>query len=234
MSRQDGLDEFYEILTDLRARLRGYRRLAECTGKIEWPRRGVYFFFEVGEMRQDRLSERVVRVGTHAVSGRSSRTLWDRLRDHRGTLRGAYGGGGSHQASIFRDLVGEAFLHKSSFPREVASSWSGSSASAAIRRLEHILEVEISNYIRTMPFLWLAVDDDPGPGSLRKTIERHSIALLSNFERDAIDPPSPGWLGTLSSTKRVRESGLWNSDHVNEIWDPLFLQLLRRQVTAIS
>jgi len=94
--------------------------------------------------------------------------------------------------------------------------------------------VEISNYIRAMPFLWLAVDDDPGPESLRKTIERNSIALLSNFERDAIDPPSPGWLGRLSSTKRVRESSLWNSDHVNEIWDPRFLQLLRLQVATIS
>ena len=30
---------------------------------------------------------------------------------------------------------------------------------------------------------------------MRGYIERNAIALLSNYGKPAIDPPSPGWLG---------------------------------------
>ena len=40
----------------------GKRTLSNCDGSMEWPKRGVYFFFEEGEFREnDEL--RVVRVG---------------------------------------------------------------------------------------------------------------------------------------------------------------------------
>jgi hypothetical protein len=32
-----------------------------------------------------------------------------------------------------------------------------------------------------MPFLWLAIDDEPSAHGLRGHIERNAIALLSNF-----------------------------------------------------
>jgi hypothetical protein len=38
--------------------------------------------------------------------------------------------------------------------------------------------------------LWLSVDDEPGPQSLRGCIERNAIALLSNYGKLPIDPPS--------------------------------------------
>lgn len=77
-----------------------------------------------------------------------------------------------------------------------------------------------------MPFLWLGIDGAPGPQSLRGYIERNAIALLSNYERAVLDPPSQGWLGHLCDRERVRASGLWNSRHVDERHDPAFLGTL--------
>ena len=81
-----------------------------------------------------------------------------------------------------------------------------------------------------MPFLWLDIDDAPGPDSLRGTLERNSIALLSNYSRDALNPPSSTWLGNFSDRERVRRSGLWNSNHVDEAYDPSILSDLERSI----
>ena len=77
-----------------------------------------------------------------------------------------------------------------------------------------------------MPVLWLCVDDPPGPDSRRAILERNTIALLSNYAETGRDSPSPGWLGRHSDRERVRRSGLWNSDHVDERYDRKFLDVL--------
>ena len=77
-----------------------------------------------------------------------------------------------------------------------------------------------------MPFLWLDINDEPGPDSLRGVIERNAIALLSNHGRTPLDPPSPGWLGYASDRSLVRDSGLWNQRHAEETHDPAFLDVL--------
>jgi hypothetical protein len=87
MSRREDLNEFYEILDELRARVGGCRRLQECTGKSGWPERGMYIFFENGEFREDQKALRVARVGTHAITATSKTTLWDRLHTHPGAFR---------------------------------------------------------------------------------------------------------------------------------------------------
>ncbi len=103
-------------------------------------------------------------------------------------------------------------------------------ASPSIRAQEVALEQEVSGVIGGMPFLWLAIDDEPGPGSLRGIVERNSIALLSNYRRDKIDPASVGWLGHHCDRERVRSSGLWNSNHVDELYDPAFLDTLEQLI----
>jgi hypothetical protein len=98
------LVHFYEILGSLEQKLGGKRALANCTGKMGWPKRGVYFFTEAGENRSDSgTGPRIVRVGTHALTATSKATLWNRLSQHRGPTKS---GGGSHRASVFRRLVG--------------------------------------------------------------------------------------------------------------------------------
>ena len=85
-----------------------------------------------------------------------------------------------------------------------------------------------------MPFLWLAVDDEPGPESARGFIERNAIALLSNFGRNLLDPPSASWLGQVCDRERVRRSGLWNSNHVDETHDPRFLDVMAKLVADMG
>jgi hypothetical protein len=81
-----------------------------------------------------------------------------------------------------------------------------------------------------MPFIWVAIDDDRGPYSLRGYIEGNSIALLSNYRKPALDPPSRHWLGRHCGQKEISEGGLWNSNQMDEPYDPGFLDILDRFV----
>jgi hypothetical protein len=227
--RLDDLRRFYDILELLGQRLGGFRYLESCTGRMVWPNRGVYFFFEAGEMRCDSGGgPRVVRVGTHALGSTSRTTLRQRLYQHRGN---AGDRGGNHRGSVFRKHVGFALLDAD---REIlCTTWGeGDSASREIRGSEHSVEIRVSEVIGVMPFLWFAIEDDPGPDSMRGFVERNSIALLSNFGRLPLDAPSAVWLGHRSRSDRVRRSGLWNSNHVEERHAPEFLARLATLVGA--
>ena len=109
----------------------------------------------------------------------------------------------------------------------------GSSAPKDIREKEQPLEKIVSETIGKMPFLWLAIADDPGPRSLRGYIERNAIALLSNYNKPSIDAPSPHWLGNHCNREKVRNSGIWNQNHVDEDYDPAFLDELERLVSEM-
>jgi len=230
MDRLVAVRIFYEILDELRDRLHGYRTLKACRASQDCAKQGVYFFFEPGENRaQSGQGLRVVRVGTHAVSRGSKTTLWNRLSAHRGALRT---GGGNHRGSVFRLLVGSAILRRDSL---YCLTWGeGKSAGRETRDKEHNIEVLVSEHIRRMPFLWL---DVPGPASAdcrRAYIERNAIGLLSNYcctAEERIDPLSQNWLGLYCQRDKVCKSGLWNSRHTGEGFDPAFLSMLRDLVT---
>lgn len=242
MSRLPDLIRFYELLQSLEQRLGGFRHLAQCSGRQGWPARGVYFFFEPGEIRSDSgQGPRVTRVGTHALKQASSSTLWGRLSQHRGQVRD---GAGNHRGSIFRLLVGEALMYRNNKVSHLPTWGLGSDAGAAAERLgwtreqvkaaERSWEIQVSDYIGNMPFLWLTIDDLPGPDSLRGYIERNAIGILSNFNQEFVDPPSNTWLGRDSGRERVRQSGLWNNNHVDEGYDASFLEQLERLVKLAS
>lgn len=224
------LDRFYTLLSRLREQQGGYRYLRDCTARTGWPARGVYFFFEPGEVRADGQSLRVVRVGTHAVSRPSRATLWQRLALHKGNPHG-----GSHRGSIFRRHVGGALFARGGFPPEIGETWGigNSAGSDQVRRTEKPLERAVSAYIGAMPFLVLAADDEPGPASVRGYLERNAIGLLSTAGLDA-DPPSSGWLGHNCPHPAVRSSGLWNVNHVGEACDPGFLDRFEALVDAVE
>ena len=244
---------FYDLLGRLATRTGGPRVLRDCSGRMDWPRRGVYFFFEPGETRSGFDSDsdtgtcpgsdgrgRVVRVGTHGLTAGSKSVLWGRLSQHRGD---AGSGRGNHRGSIFRLLVGIALAQRNGLP--LPPSWGvGNSRGAAARRLglspavikdtEENLERLVSRYIGQMPFLWLDIPDEPGPNSRRGFIERNAIALLSSFKTPAVDRPSHNWLGLNSDRERVRQSGLWNNAHVEQAWHPDFLAEMELRIEAMS
>jgi hypothetical protein len=229
MSRLEHLNRFYSILERLQENIGGARKLADCTWYMDWPGRGVYFFFESGEKRSDTgAGPRVIRVGTHALKAGSGTKLWTRLSQHRGQLST---GRGNHRGSVFRLIVGAALIKRHSYS---IPNWGvGSSANTDIRAGERILEQEVSQAIGAISFIWLAVQDEAGPESGRGCIERNAIALLSNYNKSSLDPASKNWLGNDCDRERVRNSGLWNQNHVDENYDPAFLDRFDRLVSEV-
>jgi hypothetical protein len=225
--RHADLVRFYSLLDRLETELGGARTLA-ASGGMDWPRRGVYFFRETGETRSHTgAGPRIVRVGTHALKAASGTKLWTRLSQHKGQ---ASTGGGNHRGSIFRLIVGTALMQRDGCP---FPTWGvGSTAAREIRDAEFSLECQVSKIIGAMPFLWLSLEDDAGPESRRGYIERNSIALLSNYNRNPLDPPSTGWLGHDCDRERVKNSGLWNSNHVDEAHEPAFLDEVEELVAG--
>ena len=239
MSRLQHLTRFYDLLGAVHARFGGYRHLRDCDGTMSWPERGVYFFFEEGERRvESGDGPRVVRVGTHALTATSRTRLWDRLKQHKGTQSG----GGDHRGSIFRRLVGQSLLPRGGGR---CTTWGvGSTRGDAARKKritparvqesEAPIEREVSAYIGRMPFLWLPIEDAPGPDSQRGLIERNALALLGNAAHGDLDAASSTWLGRHSDRRKVRTSGLWNQHHVDETYDPGFLDLLAELVENLE
>ena len=205
---------------------------------MDWPRRGVYFFFEASETRLGSgTGPRIVRIGTHALTGGSRSTLWRRLSQH----RGVHSGGGNHRGSIFRLLVGVALARRGD--TALPASWGvGADTGTAARRLgidrvdvrtaEADLELLVSRYVGGLPFLWLDIGDEPGPSSERGFVERNTIALLSSSREPASDPASTAWLGAFSDREPVRRSGLWNNRHVDERYSPSFLDVVAKRVES--
>lgn len=229
ISRLDDLKRFYSLLLELEQRCGRRRRLSDCSGRMPWPERGVYFLLEPGETRTDSgTGPRVVRVGTHALNKGEHSKLWGRLNQHRGPRQS---GRGSHRNSIFRDLVGQALINRDAldYPDWGKRNDRGS-GSPEIREQEQPLEKAVSRIIGEMDVLWLAVEDPPGPGNRRALIERNAIALLSNHDREALDPPSDGWLGLACPRGLVIRSSLWNQQHADARHDPAFLSVFERLV----
>lgn len=217
---------FYDMVCHMKEAVGGARRFSECTADMDWPPRGVYFIQQPGEIRNATgEGSRIVRVGTHALKPGSRATLWDRLRQHKGN---PLDGGGNHRGSIFRSLVGNAVINSESVPYP---TWGqGNTAERKVRESERPIERAVSALIGEMTVVWLAIPDEPGPDSLRGYIEENAIALLSNFGRDKIDPPTPSWLGYGCGRKLVTESGLWNSRHVKQDYDDNFLDSMEKMV----
>ena len=127
---------------------------------------------------------------------------------------------------MFRKRVGEAVVEREALHDEYPQWGEGSSAGRDLRLDELELERRVSEYLRDLPFLWVNVDDEPSADSRRSYIERNAIALLGNYRREPIDPRADDWLGRHSRSEKIRDSGLWNVDHVEEEYDPAFLDAL--------
>jgi len=220
------LDQFYALLGKLQAGLGGRRVLKECTGVMDWPKMGVYFFFEANEYRAtDVAQDRIVRVGTHTISKGSHTTLWHRLRTHRGGADGS----GNHRGSIFRLHIGSALIAQADGRIQVPSWGNGQTAAAEVRSTEAILEKTVSDYVGRMSLLWLAIGDESSPTSDRAFIEQNSIALLSG-QTGPLDRATSNWLGNWSTRQAIRKSGLWNVNYVDDEYDPRFLETIARYV----
>ncbi len=225
---EDHLNRFYSLMDKLKViccNKLGFDnwidiKLANCHGRMSyWKKckRGIYFFFDENEKRNNSDALRVVRVGTHAIKKDIGNfTLWERLKKHKGNNGNM---GGDHGNSKFRELVGEAMIEKDGL------NWGID------------LEREVSEYIRNLPFLILRVDPESdgrthmiNPND-RKYLERNIIGLLSDPENP--DDPSETWLGRSSPKCQVRESGLWQIQGVGELYDAGFLDVFEHYINIM-
>lgn len=106
--------------------------------------------------------------------------------------------------------------------------------SHVVRESEKTLERGVSEVIGDVSLLWMAADDAPSPSSHRRYIEENAITLLGNFGKQAIDARSRSWLSHHCNRVRVRKAGLWNSNHVEERYDPDFLDAFAAQVNQVE
>ena len=209
------IKELYRLL-DVLMRTQQRRLLSKCS-RSNVPLRGVYFFYECGECRSDSGNGyRIVRVGTHALRTGSKTTLWSRLSHHKGNKSG----GGNHRASIFRLLAGTALLNSKP---QICPSWGRKTKN---RPCELPTEQLVTKTLGNMWVLCLPIKDK----ALRGFIESNAIALLSNYNKIAVDCPSWGWLGYHCARPKVRKSGLWNQHHVNHKHKPGFLNTLEKLI----
>lgn len=206
-TRQLNIDIFYNLLDEVLNKFP--KRTLDTISKKNLPEKGVYFFFEQNETRQNSYSNRVVRIGTHAAIANSNATLYDRLYNHKGSKDLT----GNHRGSVFRKLIGYSLIYK----EELNYPYWGENSKKSdktIKELEKPLEKMVSAYLHTLPFTVLEI---PGPSSKdndRAFIEENTIALLSNFDRPPIDKCSRNWLGQFTRDSKIICSGLWNSDCV--------------------
>lgn len=223
--RRELLAEFYSLLDEQADIIGGHWSLPDCSGDDHWPEKGVIFFFEPDELREDGESPRVVRVSSHALTPTSKVRLWDRLRADRGTISGRYPGAGNHRTSALRRHIGRALIARGDFP-EAEESWGRMTGlTPEVKEREIPLEVAVSEHIAKLTFVWMGVEELED----RIAIERGAIALLSNLERNPIDPPSEGWLGHYGG-EVIAGSGLWNQEHTGELPDAEILALLRKHL----
>jgi hypothetical protein len=226
--RQRDTDRFYALLDELSERIGGPRHLKDYTEAGDWPLYGVEFFLEDGQFRAGGSGLRGVRVGSHALRTTSQTSFWTRLSQHRGPVNGANAGVGNHRGSIFRHHVGTALLQRDDWPIEVEQSWRQQKVSPLQRKAERLLEQAVSAHIGAMPLLWLDVPDREH----RKSIRANAVALLSQ-RTGGIHPTAPGWLGLHAGNDNVRSSGLWNSNFVDDLYDPSFLDAMEACVKAM-
>ena len=217
MPRRADIRQFYRLITRLEHNTCGRRALGQIR-QADCPDRGVYFFFEEGEERSGSgAGDRIVRVGSHALRPGQRATLWNRMAMHKGSRRPRV----RQRGSVFRNRVGNAVCLRNR--RLGPQNWPRDARLGDAARIERL----INRHMWPMTALLLPVGRRPHRGR----IERNAIALLSEYgEADPIDPASDDWLGHHCNRERVRGSGLWQSNHVADPYDPDFLDLLEEYV----
>lgn len=208
INRQQNIDRFYDLLDKVIVKFP--KQALDKLPTMRLPEKAVYFFFETNEFRQDGISGRVVRIGTHAAIANSNATLYGRLYNHKGSNDLT----GNHRGSVFRKLIGYSILSKDDLNYPYWGDKSKKS-NKTIKLTEKPLEKIVSSYLHTLTFTVLEVPGLSSKNNDRAVIEENSIALLSNYDRPSIDKCSKNWLGLHSKDNKVIASGLWNSNCVD-------------------
>ena len=220
---RDRLQAFYELVGALKAAGEQGRPAKTYTSMSALPDSGVHFLFEPGETRAGSSEARIVYVGAHGTTAKT--TLWSRLKHHMGTESG----NGNHHGSVLRKHVGAALIARDGV--HVPTWGKGKDNSGADRAAEMSYELKTSAHVREMTLIWVETPSGPAGKALRDFVADGAVALLSNG-RAPFDPPSAGWLGRHSPTDAIQESGLWNVQGTDDRCDPEFISEFETAVIA--
>lgn len=218
--RLETLDRLYDLFDLYENKMGGIIQFKELGNDKFIPKRGVYVFFSENEKRLFSTNRnRIVRVGTHAVSQGSKSTLYNRLKTHKGNSNLD----GNHRSSIFRLHVGNALMNKLNI---TCDSWGKDFPSTEVLKKQELdIEKEVSKYIGEMPVLLINIDDKVSKFSDRSYIEQNLIALISG-KYNPIDFYNQSWLGNYSINDSVKKSSLWNVDYTDKGYQQNFLDVL--------
>ena len=67
-------------------------------------------------------------------------------------------------------------------------------------------------------------------GVIEESSNVELLACLAISDEDAVDAPSAEWLGRSSARGKIKGSGLWNVNHVEEIPGSDWLSVLERWI----
>jgi hypothetical protein len=162
--------------------------------RTDLPNNGLYFFYEEGERFSvnGQLGDRIVRIGTHREQDR----LPDRILNH---FRG------DRNTSIFRRLLGSAIIQRENPSDPRLQQWL-EQGTPTLTDIEERVSRELREHFS---FRCVKVEDRDG----RMELEERLIATLARCSTTY--PPSPNWLGLFAASEKVRESGIWNDQHVD-------------------
>lgn len=176
-------------------------RLKKCSDPDEVTfSNGLYFFYEQGEKSSHDNLPSIVRVGNHP---RSRDRLCGRLWDHYSPNK---------NFSVFRRFLGGALLrredrdHPCLKPAPGKGHWEkqGGRTCPKCRQLEE----RVTDLLRgKFTFRCVEIRDK----ELRNELEKKLIGSLSIC---SLCQPSVHWLGKKAYSEKVKEYGLWNSNHV--------------------
>lgn len=167
----------------------------------EIPNNGIYLLFENGEAGHD--ADRIVRVGTHTGEDQ----LPSRLDQHFIME--------NKDRSIFRKNIGRSILMKNKDP--FLNLWNLDLTSRVdYSHYSHLIDIdyknkierEVTGYIRgNFSFVVFAVEDK----STRLALEKMLIATIAQCDDCK---PSPDWHGKFSPKIKIKQSGLWQEQHI--------------------
>lgn len=182
------------------------------------PTDGIYFFYERGEnWGHGDARPKVVRVGTHKNGNFRSRIAEHYVFDDR-RMNFNKSQPAPKDRSIFRKNLGRSLIVKHKL--DYLSVWEiDFTTKQNVTRFSYLrnipqeqeLEREISNILRTtFSFRVISVREQAarmGPRGLESQ-------LIATFAQCELCRPSENWLGRFSPERRIRESGLWQVQHL--------------------
>lgn len=163
------------------------------------PADGIYLLFEAGELAHE--GDRIVRVGTHTAQHK----LPSRLRKHFAN--------NNKNSSIFRKNIGRALLNRADDPPIPLSMWNKKPTPAEWKPSASLLEQRISEITGSR---FTIVTISVPQKNARLELEASLIATISQCEECS---PSANWLGLASPKPKIKNSGLWQEQHL--LADPM-------------